>query len=151
MFDDIFEFRRQARGPGNYLALGVVMTVMFLGRAQGWGLWAALLCGPFLAMVLVRLILNAAIGFRLGPEGLLWYQGATARSVGWADLDAVTITGDGAGGADCILHLAGGETDRLPGASAFAPERLTQEFRLRGVPVWRPAAERLAVRAVQVQ
>lgn len=151
MFDEIFEFRRQARGPGNYLALGTVMVVLFLGWSQGWGIWAAILCGPFLAMVLVRLILNEARGFRMTDDGLDWYVGLQGRSVPWADLNAVTIAGDGAGGADCLLHIDGGETAHLPEAAAFAPERLAHEFRQRGVPIWRPAGERLSVGGVQLQ
>lgn len=151
MIEEIFEFRRQARGPRNYMALGVVLTVIFLGCTQGWGLWAALLCGPFLAIVLVRLTLNEAQGFRLSDKGIDWCDGIVGRSLDWNEVNAVTIGGDGSGGADCRLHVDGGETVPLPASSAFSPERLALEFRQRGIPVWRPAGERLAVGVAQLQ
>ncbi len=151
MYQDVFEYRRQARSADNYLALGLVFVLFYLGLHQGWGLVAGLLLSPFLAFVLVRLVLNDSAGFRLGGDGLTWHAHGRERRLPWHDLNAVTIGGDGAGGADCLLHLRGGETAHLPATGAFAPERLAQEFRLRGVPVWRPAPERLAVGLPQLQ
>lgn len=137
MTKDIFEYRRQARAPRTYLALGLVGTLMYFGWSQGWGLVAGFLCGPFLAMVLVRLVLNEAEGFRMTENTLDYYGEAVEGTVDWHELQAVTLTGDGTGGARCLLHLDGGRVEQLPATSAFAPERLAQEFRLRGVPVWR--------------
>jgi len=134
---DTFEFRRQARGPGNYLALGVCMGLIYLGWAQGWPLIAFLLCGPFLSFVLVRLILNEAEGFRLMASGIEFYRQSERRLIAWRDLADVTLRGDGDGGAECLLHLKGGETETLPATSGFSPERLGQEFRARGIAVQR--------------
>ena len=132
---DTFEFHRQARGPGNYLALGVAMGLIYIGWAQGWPLMAVLLCGPYFAYVLVRLILNEAEGFRLLPGGIEFYRPTDSRMVVWRDLAAVTLRGDGDGGAECLLHLKGGVTETLPATAGFSPERLRQEFRSRGVNV----------------
>ncbi|MGB3146343.1 MAG: hypothetical protein WBA91_01140 [Paracoccaceae bacterium] len=136
---EIFEYRRQARGPMNYFALALVIAITNLAWQQGWAFMAILLCGPFLAMILVRLIENDAEGFRMNEDGLYCYAGSHDESFDWYDLQGVTISGDGAGGAVCILHLAMGETMRMPATSAFSPERLAEEFRLRGLPVWRAA------------
>ncbi len=137
MTTEIFEYRKQARGPKNYLALALVLGVMYAAHLQGWGFVGTLLCGPFLAWVLVRLIENDAEGFRMNEAGLNYYGASVAGEVEWHQLRGVTIGGDGAGGALCHLHLGAGETESLPATAAFAPERLAQEFRLRGVPVWR--------------
>ncbi len=137
MISDTFEYRRQARGPGSYLALGLAMGLIFTGWSQGWPFSAMILCGPFLALILVRLILNEAEGFRLTAHALEFYGSSEDRAIAWRDLNAVTLSGDGSGGAHCLLHLAGGSTDVLPATSSFSPERLGQEFRDRGVPVRR--------------
>lgn len=137
MTNELFEFRRQARGPQNYLALALVMTVSYLGWAQGWGLMAFLLCGPFLAMVLVRLVENEAEGFRMTQDAIEFYGADCDGAVSWFDLSGVTISGDGTGGARCELHHVGGDTWVMPATAAFSPERLSEEFRLRGIPVWR--------------
>ena len=134
---DTFEFRRQARGPGNYLALGVTMATLYLGWSQGWSLLAMFLCGPFLALVLVRLVLNEAEGFRLTQDGVEYYSHDSDRMIAWRSLSSVTVTGDGAGGAECVLHLRDASTDVLPATTGFSPERLGQEFRARGVIVRR--------------
>ena len=134
---DTFEFRRQARGPANYLALGASMALIYAGWAQGWPLMAVILCGPFLAFILVRLVLNEAEGFRLLASGVELYDQSHDRLINWRDLAAVTLRGDGNGGAQCLLHLSGGETETLPATAGFSPERLGQEFRVRGVQVWR--------------
>jgi hypothetical protein len=136
---DIFEYRTQARSPRTYLALGLCLEVLYLGWKQDWGLVATLLTGPFLAIFLVRLVINRAEGFRMNGDGLDYYGDLAEGAVDWLDLRAVTIGGDGAGGARCLLHLVDGGTETLPATNAFSPERLAQEFRLRGVPVWRPA------------
>ncbi len=140
MTNEIFEYRNQARGPRGYLALAVIMAVLYAGWSQGWGLVGVLLCGPALGFVLSRLIQNQAQGFCLSVGGIDYHDGALEASVAWADLTGVTITGDGAGGCQCHLHLQRGRTVLMPATQAFSPDRLTQEFRLRGVPVWRPAA-----------
>lgn len=139
MTTEIFEYRRQARGPKNYLALALVLGVIYAAQLQGWGFVGVLLCGPFLAWVLVRLIENDAEGFRMTESELTYYGAEASGEVEWHLLRGVTIGGDGAGGASCELHLGAGENETLPATAAFAPERLAQEFRLRGVPVWRVA------------
>ena len=138
-YNDIFEYRAQVRGPRTYMALWLGLEVLYIGWKQGWGLIATLLCGPFLAITLVRLVLNPAEGFRMDDDGLDFYSDAAEGAIDWLDLRAVTIGGDGAGGACCHLHLVDGDTETLPATNAFSPERLAQEFRLRGVPVWRPS------------
>ncbi len=140
MTDETFEYRNQARGPKNYVALGLVLALLYSGWVQGWGVMAVFLCGPFLALILVRLIENEAEGFRLTEKGMDYFAPGQEGEIDWHSLRGVTIGGDGAGGALCDLHLEGGETARLPATAAFAPERLAQEFRLRGIPVWRAAA-----------
>lgn len=140
MTPEIFEYRRQARAPRNYFALGLVGFLLYVGWSQGWGLVAGLLCGPALALVLVRLVLNQAEGFRMTEEALDFYGDRIDGTIDWLDLQAVTLSGDGSGGARCLLHLDGGRTELLPATGAFAPERLAQEFRRRGVPVWRGGA-----------
>ena len=137
MITDTFEYRRQARGPGNYLALGVAMAMVYAGWSQGWSLMAVFLCGPFLALILVRLVLNQAEGFRLTPKGVEFYNDDRHRAIAWREVATVTMTGDGMGGAHCVLHLRNGATDTLPATNGFSPERLGQEFRARGVPVRR--------------
>lgn len=139
MTGEIFEYRNQARGPRNYIALGLILTVIYSAWQQGWGLMAVFLCGPVLGFVLVRLIENEAAGFRMTETGLDYYAPGVGAEINWHGLRGVTIAGDGAGGAICDLHLDDGETSRLPATAAFAPERLAQEFRLRGIPVWRMA------------
>jgi hypothetical protein len=140
MTNEIFEYRNQARGPRGYLALAVIMAVLYAGWSQGWGLVGVLLCGPALGWILSRLIQNDAQGFRMTAGGLDYHNGPLEGEVGWPDLAGVTITGDGAGGCQCHLHLHRGRTVLMPATQAFSPDRLTQEFRKRGVPVWRPAA-----------
>lgn len=146
MTTEIFEYRKQARGPKNYLALALVLGVTYAAHLQGWGFAGILLCGPFFAWVLVRLIENDAEGFRMSEAGLDYYGGNISGEVEWHRLRGVTIGGDGAGGSLCQLHLGAGESETLPATAAFAPERLAQEFRLRGVPVW-PAAKAQQVMA----
>lgn len=138
-YNDIFEYRAQTRGPRTYMALWLGLEVLYVGWKQGWGLVATLLCGPFLAYTLVRLVLNSAEGFRMDDNGLNFYSDAVEGAIDWLDLRAVTIGGDGQGGARCELHLVDGATETLPATRAFSPERLAQEFRMRGVPVWRPS------------
>lgn len=140
MNTEILEYRNQARGPRNYIALGLVTAVISIGQQQGWGLMAVFLCGPMLGYLLVRLIENEAEGFRMSEAGLTYYAPGLEGEVDWNLLRAVTVIGDGAGGALCDLHLDDGGITRLPATAAFAPERLAQEFRLRGVPVWRTQA-----------
>lgn len=140
MTSEIFEYRNQARGPRNYIALGLVLTVLYAGWQQGWGLMAVFLCGPILGFILVRLIENEAEGFRMTESGLDYYATGIEGEVNWHTVRGVSISGDGAGGAICDLHLSDGEITRMPATSAFAPERLAQEFRLRGIPVWRSLA-----------
>ncbi len=144
---EIFEYRRQARGPRNYFALGLATSVLYLAWSQGWGLIAVLLCGPFLGLVTARLIENEAEGFRMTPSGLDYYDADGEGELDWHQLSGVTLTGDGAGGARCLLHLPGGQSVTMPATEAFAPERLAQEFRLRGVPVWRATAVPVALAA----
>jgi hypothetical protein len=139
MTTEIFEYRNQARGPRNYIALGLVLAVIYAGHQQGWGLMAVFLCGPILGFLLVRLIENDAEGFRMTESGLDYYAPGCVGEVDWHTLRGVTVAGDGAGGAICDLHTDDGTSVRLPATAAFAPERLAQEFRLRGVPVWRAA------------
>ena len=143
MITETFEFRRQARGPGNYLALGVAMAMVYSGWTQGWSLMAVFLCGPFLALILVRLVLNEAEGFRLTAQGVEFYSDHRHRNLAWRDITNVTMAGDGMGGAHCLMHLRNGATDTLPATHGFSPERLGHEFRTRGVPVRRalPQAE----------
>lgn len=141
MTNEIFEYYRQARGPRNYLLLGLSLAIIYIAARQGWGLAGTLLCGPFLGMVLVRLIANDAAGFRMSPAGLAWFDGTADGEIGWNRVRAVAVAGDGAGGALCDLHLANGFSMRLPATAAFAPERLAQEFRARGISVWRPASD----------
>ncbi len=137
MTSEIFEYRNQARGPRNYITLGLVLAVLYAAYQQGWGLMAVFLCGPILGFVLARLIENAAEGFRMTETALDYYAPGVEGAVNWHSLRGVTIAGDGTGGAICDLQLSDGEIIRLPATAAFAPERLAQEFRLRGVPVWR--------------
>lgn len=137
MTGEIFEYRNQARGPRNYIALGLVLAVLYAAWQQGWGLMAVFLCGPILGFVLVRLIENEAEGFRMTETALDYYAPGIEGEVVWHSLRGVTIVGDGTGGAVCDLQLRDGEVVRLPATAAFAPERLAQEFRLRGIPVWR--------------
>lgn len=137
MSNEIFEYRRQARGPRNYMALAIVMALLYLSWAQGWGLVSVFLCGPALGFLIARLIENAAEGFRMTEAGLDFYDAVQEGEVDWFDLTGVTIVGDGAGGSQCLLHLHRGATLTMPATGAFAPERLAEEFRRRGVPVWR--------------
>lgn len=137
MTGEIFEYRNQARGPRNYIALGLVLAVLYAAWQQGWGLMAVFLCGPILGFVLVRLIENEAEGFRMTETALDYYAPGIEGEVVWHSLRGVTLVGDGMGGAVCDLQLSDGEAVRLPATAAFAPERLAQEFRLRGIPVWR--------------
>lgn len=137
VISETFEFHRQARRPGNYFGLGVAMAMAYAGWSQGWALMAIVLCGPFLALVLVRLVLNAAEGFRLTANGVELYSEDRHRNIAWRDIANVTIGGDGKGGARCVIHLRDDSADDLPATGGFSPERLGQEFRARGVPVWR--------------
>lgn len=147
MTGETFEYRNQARGPRNYVALGLILAVLYAASQQGWGLMAVFLCGPMLGFVLVRLIENEAEGFRMTETALDYYAPGIEGEVIWHSLRGVTLAGDGLGGTICDLHLDDGEVTRLPATHAFAPERLAQEFRLRGIPVWRAPANsnRMAV------
>jgi len=144
MRHEIFEYRQQARGPRNYVALGLVMALIYVGWAQGWGLIAILLSGPILALILVRLVVNDAAGFRLTGTALDFYDGTAFQSLDWNEVEGVTVTGDGGGGSVCVIRTAEGQTHLLPATAPFSPERLTQEFRERGIPVWRPQGDRRA-------
>ena len=137
MVSDIFEYRRQERGPKNYIALGIAGAVLYFGWVQGWPLVAVLLCGPFLGFILARLVMNEAEGFRLTETSLEYYHLTDEQTLDWHEINGDTIAGDSLGGATCLIHCADGRTERLPATAQFSPERLTQEFRLRGVPVWR--------------
>lgn len=139
MTNEIFEYRLQARGPQAYFALGLALTVVYFGWVQGWGLISVFLCGPFLAMVLARLLENDAEGFRMTAQSLDFYDAHNDGTVAWRDLRGVTVCGDGGGGARCMLHLYSGQNLQLPATGAFSPDRLAQEFRVRNVPVWRAA------------
>ncbi|MGC1486714.1 MAG: hypothetical protein WA784_02885 [Albidovulum sp.] len=138
---ETFEYRRQARGPKNYIALWITMLVLYFASAQGWGFMAAILCGPFLGMIIVRLVLNEAEGFRLNERGVEYYSLAGTYRIKWRDLRAVVISGDGLGGAKCLLHTTNGASVALPATDAFSPDRLGQEFKTRNVPIWRAELE----------
>ena len=114
MTTEIFEYRKQARGPKNYLALALVLGVTYAAHLQGWGFAGILLCGPFFAWVLVRLIENDAEGFRMSEAGLDYYGGNISGEVEWHRLRGVTIGGDGAGGSLCQLHLGAGKAKPCP-------------------------------------
>lgn len=135
MTSDILDVRRQARRPRNYLILWIAGAVLYAGWLQGWPTLAALLCGPSLVLILVRLIVNEAEGFRLTAGGIEFYDAHAARTAGWDEVRWVTISDDGRGRARCALCLAGGGEADLPAVSAFAPDRLAEEFEKRGVMV----------------
>jgi hypothetical protein len=137
MTDDIFEIRRQARGPRNYLLLWLAISVLYAGWQQGWPLMAGLLCGPCLAMVLVRLAVNEAEGFRMTAEGIDVWDARSTRSADWASVRWVMVSADAAGRARCVVRLADGGEPALPAASALGPDRLAEEFQKRGVTVRR--------------
>ena len=141
MYSEPFDYHEQARNPRMYLLTGLAGAVLYAGLAQGWGLAAILLAGPVLAWILVQLVMNPGAGFRLWEQGISFYDADRERMIDWHDLSAVTLSADGAGGAICILHLADGREERLPATAAFTTDRLAQEFRLRGVPVWRATPE----------
>ncbi|MFZ1660364.1 MAG: hypothetical protein WAT77_00280 [Paracoccaceae bacterium] len=151
MVSDIFEYRRQERGPKNYIALGLAGAVLYFGWAQGWSLVAVLLCGPFLGYILARLVMNDAEGFRLTETSLEYYRLTDEQSLDWHEINGVTITGDGLGGAACLIHCADGRSESLPATAQFSPERLSQEFRLRGIPVWRTQSLRPSLGEPQLQ
>ncbi|WP_284163390.1 hypothetical protein [Frigidibacter sp. SD6-1] len=137
MVTEIFEYRRQARGPWSYLSLAVWTAVMYAGWTQGFGLIAALFSGPALGYTLARIIENEAEGFRIGPDAISLFRDAMESRHALRDVTSVTIGHSPASGTVCHLNLANGRVVEVPATSAFAPERLAEEFRSRAIPVWR--------------
>lgn len=133
---EIFEYRRQARGPYNYLCLGLSMTTMYMGHIQGWGVAAILLSMPLLVLVVERLIRNPAEGFRLDDEGLHFYDETRSGDVDRAELLGVTVSETGRRKTLCLLHLSRHRTIVLPATGAFRADRLSEVFRMHGVPIW---------------
>lgn len=141
MNSEIFEYRRQARGPRNYALLGLVIILLYSGLTQGWPLVAIALCGPALGLVIVRLAVNSSEGFRMSTAGLAYYDDKVDRVLAWTDLRLVTLHRE-ADATLCQLHFSDGETEMMPATAPFQTDALAREFRLRGVPVWIAPARR---------
>ena len=137
MVAEIFEYRRQARGPWSYLSLAVWTAVLYAGWSQGIGLIAALFSGPALGYTLARIIENKAEGFRIEPDAISLFRDETASRYALREVTAVTIGHTPASGTVCHLNLRSGRAVELPATSLFPPDRLAEEFRLRAIPVWR--------------
>ncbi|PKP75053.1 MAG: hypothetical protein CVT84_05055 [Alphaproteobacteria bacterium HGW-Alphaproteobacteria-6] len=130
-----FEYRRQARNPRTYMALGVAMSVVWLAFALDLRLSVRGLALIYLALVLWRLGANPRTGFRLDRRSLRWFGPRGRRIIALGDLASVTVGLGDKGGTVCFLNLADGRTEPLPGAEAYEVARLRQEFGARGVPV----------------
>ncbi|MCY1128557.1 hypothetical protein OU426_16975 [Frigidibacter sp. RF13] len=137
MVTEIFEYRRQARGPWSYLSLAVWTAVMYAGWTQGLGVITALFSGPALGYTLARIIENDAEGFRIGPDAIILFRDELESRFALRDIVSVTISHMPASGTVCHLNLRSGRTVEVPATAPFAPERLAEEFRLRSLPVWR--------------
>lgn len=130
-----FEYRRQARNPRTYMALGVAMSVVWLAFALHLRLSVQGLALIYLSLVLWRLGTNPRRGFRLNGRTLGWFGPRGREVVALGDLASVTIGLTEKGATVCFLNLADGRTLPLPGAEAYDVARLRQEFGARGVPV----------------
>lgn len=137
MVAEIFEYRRQARGPWSYLSLAVWTAVLYAGWSQGLGLIAALFCGPALGYTLARIIENEAEGFRIEPDAISLYLDETETRFPLRDVVSVTIGYAPSSGTVCHLNLRSGRAVEVPATAPFAPDRLAEEFRSRSIPVWR--------------
>lgn len=130
-----FEYRRQARNPGTYMALGVAMAVVWLAFALDLRLSVRGLALIYLALVLWRLGANPRRGFRLSGRTLGWFGPRGREVIALSNLAGVTIGLTEKGATVCFLNLTDGRTLPLPGAEAYGVARLRQEFGARGIAV----------------
>lgn len=130
-----FGFRRQARRPGMYFALGIGMIAIYVSITLDMDNVVIVLAALYLALVIRRLALNPARGFRLGRTAVDWVNGRRKECVIYDDIEGVSIGRDIKGQTVCVLRLRNGDKAALPGAEDFEPAQLIHEFGLRGVPV----------------
>ncbi|MGB7321245.1 MAG: hypothetical protein WBC95_07520 [Albidovulum sp.] len=136
MIEQGYGFRRQARRPGMYLALGIGMIAIYLSITLKMDTLVIVLAGLYLALVLRRLVMNPARGFQLRQNAIEWVSGVRTYAVPLSDLDGVSI-GQGAHGQTlCVLRLRNGESTSLPGVEKIDPKALMHQFGVRGIPIW---------------
>lgn len=134
MPSDSFMKRSQGRRPRTYMALGVGMAAAYAAVKYDLGALTLGLAIVYLALVLRRLILNPATGFRLGQTRIDWFTEKGTESAALADLIGVTIARNPEGRTVCTLKLRGGRAITLSGVEDLDPKRLIREFMRRGIP-----------------
>lgn len=132
---ETFESRGQARRGRTYLALGLGMAALYYALKHDMDPIVPTLAGVYVALVVVRLILNPTRGFRLGENRLTWYAGLRRYSLSYDDLDTVSIGRNPNGKTLCVVTTRDGQTLSLPGVERSDPGKLMREFGLHGVPI----------------
>lgn len=132
---ETFESRGQARRGSTYLALGLGMAALYYTLKHDMDPIVPALAGLYVALVLLRLILNPTRGFRLGEERMTWYSGLRRYSIPYDELDTVSIGRNPNGRTLCVVTTRDGRTLSLPGVERSDPGKLMREFGRHGVPI----------------
>jgi hypothetical protein len=130
-----YGYRSQARRPGMYFALGIAMIVVYLCVVLDMGQLLLALAAIYLLLILRRLWLNPAKGFRLGRGWVEIYRPRGTDLIMLNDVASVTVARTNRGAMACFLNLQDGEILPLPGAERLEAQKLMREFGLRGVRV----------------
>ncbi|MCB2111334.1 MAG: hypothetical protein H6895_12425 [Defluviimonas sp.] len=126
---------KQARGPRGYLALGSAMMLVYLAVVLEMGLLVKALAVAYLALVLLRIVINPGRGFRFGPDSVHWFARRGAGAAPISAIRRVSIGRDIDGRTVCVMSLSDGRDVPLSGVEEVDPARLMREFGRRGVPI----------------
>ncbi|MEZ5778399.1 MAG: hypothetical protein R3E44_08560 [Paracoccaceae bacterium] len=116
-----------------YLALGVAMLTVYLCVTLNMNTLVVALACLYLALVLLRLILNPSRGFRFGPDSVHWIARKGAGSAALDELERVSVGSDVDGHTVCVLNFRDGRAVPLSGVEELDPMLLMREFGKRGV------------------
>lgn len=132
---ETFESRGQARRGRTYLALGLGMAALYYALKHDMDPLVPALAGLYVALVLIRLILNPTRGFRLGENHLTWFSGLRRHSIDYDELNTVSIGRNPNGKTICVVTTLDGKSVALPGVERSDPGKLMREFGRHGVPI----------------
>ncbi|MBC7144974.1 MAG: hypothetical protein H5U24_06160 [Thioclava marina] len=135
--DDIpFEYRKQARRAGGYLALGLGMGLLYFAAQIGAQNWIHALIWTFLLITLWRLLRNRSGALRITQARMeVFRNGRQLGSFPLRQIAAAQIRKRRFGGLECLIFLSDGRHAYLPPEAIPSAERLSAELSARGVEV----------------
>jgi hypothetical protein len=128
------EHRVQARRPGNYLALGVGMSVSYLAATTSANPAISVLVAAYLGLVLWRLVRNPQTGFRMRADRVETMSQGRLRVVPIGQIESFRLSLPRLATALCLLTLRSGEVIAVPCGGAAWARMLAAALQQRGVP-----------------